>query len=105
MTHREAAEKEMARKLQAAWRDILSTSEGRMVMHSLMGSCGIFASTFTGDRRGDFLEGRRSVALELQSVYLEQQGAEIYGRMLVEAELRMREIEAAAARDGDQFDG
>jgi hypothetical protein len=49
-------------------RGIMSLPPGRAWMLALLGSCGLFQTTFTGDaQKTAFNEGRRSVGLELMS--------------------------------------
>ena len=104
MTKQEAVELHHRSRLTQAWADWMATEEGRMAMHHLLGTCGVYEGTFTGDARGAFLEGRRSIGLELQNVYLAAQGARTHGLMLIEAEDRMNEIQAAIAADKENAD-
>lgn len=46
-------------------REVLRTRKGRRFLWRLLSSCGVFKTTFTGNRQGDFLEGRRSVGTSL----------------------------------------
>lgn len=93
-----------ASQLRDAWADWLATEPGRLAMHHILGTCGVYEGTFTGDQRGAYLEGRRSIGLELQNVYLAAQGARTHGLMLIEAEDRMNEIMAAVAADQGDAD-
>lgn len=94
-------------RIDRAWADLLATEAGRFLMFDLMNRTGINASTFSGDAAtAAYLEGRRSLGLDLQSVYLAPQGAAVHGKMLIEAEGRAEELAAAVARDegeGDEY--
>lgn len=91
-----------------AWADFLSTPDGRLAMFDLFLRCGIEAAIFPGENMA-FLEGRRSVGLEIKNAYLMPQGASIHAQMLIEAEGRAQEIWAAIEAErkedeGDEFE-
>lgn len=90
---------EQRRQLHEVWETLLATPEGRFIMFDLLDKAQIYSSTFTGERSGDFLEGRRALGLDIMSAYLMPQGAAVHGAMLQEAEDR------AEARKLDQTEG
>lgn len=44
---------------------VLSTPQGRRFYWRFLIACEVYKSTFTGDRWGDFKEGKRSIGLKL----------------------------------------
>lgn len=52
-------------KLISDYRQTFSTEQGKRVLWDLLSQCHIFHTTFTGNSRGMFLEGERSVGLYL----------------------------------------
>lgn len=93
------------RRLAQAWSNLLGTEAGRYVMHDLLSRCGVNATTYSADSaHSAFLEGRRSLGLELQAVYLAPQGARLHGAMLIEAEARASELMAAFEYDKEHQD-
>lgn len=50
------------------FREVFGTPAGRRVFMHILRQCYFFASTFTGNSRGFFLEGRRAVGLELTAL-------------------------------------
>lgn len=84
-------------KLNQAWAELLGTPEGRMIMDALLQQTGAFQSSYTGDTHASaYIEGRRSIGLELFSQYLAPQGSEVHCMMLREAEDKALEIQVAA---------
>ena len=99
MTQEEMIRAEIERRLTAAWEDLLDTEAGRLIMHDLMARTGIYMSTFVTNSTSAYLEGRRSIGLELINMYLAPQGAALHGQLLIEAEQRDMEIRAAMMAD------
>lgn len=62
----EKAAKLAARQRQEIVTQVMGGTPGRAWMHSILASCNVFASTFTGEALSSaFSEGRRSVGLQL----------------------------------------
>lgn len=92
-------------RLRRAWESLLGTEQGRMIMFDLLHRTGINASIFTADAATiSYLEGRRSIGIDLQNVYLAPQGARVHAEMLLEAESRAEELEIAARQDPEEND-
>lgn len=98
-TNAKMIREEMDRRLNAAWENLLATEDGRFIMHDLMDKTGVFLSTFVTNSTSAYLEGRRSIGLELINMYLAPQGAALHGKLLIEAEQRDMEIRAAMMAD------
>jgi len=64
-------------------REALTKKPVRDMIWKILDDCGLNSVTFTGDRTGDFLEGRRSIGLDILAM-LEQADATIYPRMIIE---------------------
>jgi len=83
-TNRASAAK-LARQVEANdWKRQLSTSEGRRFVWRLLGDCGVFRSSFTGNSETFFNEGRRSVGLNILTA-IEAHTPEAYALMSAEA--------------------
>lgn len=64
----ERAKREAERQEAEDWRWLLSSSRGRRIMSSIRDLCGSDNSSFTGNSTTFYLEGRRSVALDLEKL-------------------------------------
>lgn len=71
--HRARSEQEERRKarLVLAARDILKTENGKRFLFWLINQTGVFAPCFTGNSTTFFLEGKRSVGLEIYRLLME----------------------------------
>lgn len=100
---------EHASRVERAWRDLLKTEGGRHLLANILDMCGINSSTYSQDAaHSAFLEGRRSIGLELQALCLAPQGAAVHGQLLIEAERRAQELQVAYRSDEeseDEYDG
>lgn len=54
-----------------ACREILKTGPGKSFVYYLINQTGVFACTFTGNSGTFYLEGRRSVGLDLYRLFME----------------------------------
>lgn len=92
-------------KLRDAWESLLDSHDGRMIVHDLLTrTCGIYQGTFTGSNQGIWLEGRRSVGLDILKEYvITHQGAP-HGLMMAEADEREKSIMAAMEADKGDAD-
>ena len=61
----EDAAKREAEKKQTRWKKLLSTPEGKDVARDILNRCKLFHSTFRRNAEGAYLEGRRSIGLEV----------------------------------------
>ena len=104
MSHAQRMQAEISRRLHDAWDAILATEDGRLVLHDLLGRCGLYSSTYADGALSAYLEGRRSVALDLLREFLLPQGARCHAAMLIEAEDRAMEIRAAEEADERERD-
>lgn len=96
---------ELDARLDRAWSGMLSTDDGRFIVHDLLTRiCGIYQSTFTGNNHGIHLEGRRSVGLEVLQSYVITHGSSLHGQMMIEADEREKMIAAAIAADREDRD-
>lgn len=62
---RDFLEEEMRRKDKDAWDRVLKTQAGRWVIMRILDMTNYRSRTFTGDRWGDFNEGKREVGLRI----------------------------------------
>lgn len=65
-------------------KQVLSTRNGRRFYWNLLGFCGVFESSFTGNSQTFFLEGKRTVGLKLLAD-LNEADPESYLKMMQEA--------------------
>ncbi len=64
-------------------KDVLKTSSGQALIWEILSMCGIYSSTFTGNSQGAYLEGRRSIGLEILQL-LEDADKTFYPKLLLE---------------------
>jgi hypothetical protein len=64
----EAAKLHVDRQEAEDWHWLMSSSRGRRIMSSIRAMCGTDTSSFTGNSTTFYLEGRRSVALDLDAL-------------------------------------
>tara|TARA_R110000796_G_scaffold14197_3_gene46480 strand:+ start:235 stop:648 length:414 start_codon:yes stop_codon:yes gene_type:complete len=83
-----------------AWRKVLSMPEGRMAIWSILCEAGLHTTTFTGDRTGDFLEGRRDMGNWVLGRKVFTAGRKWYTMMGDEAEERDARIKEIKERRG-----
>ena len=69
--------------LEANIRELAKTKHGKSLIWEVLSMCGLYASTFTGNSQGAFLEGKRAVGLELLQL-LEDADGTIYPKLLLE---------------------
>jgi len=69
--------------LEANIRELAKTKQGKSLIWEVLSMCGLYSSTFTGNSQGAYLEGRRSVGLELLQL-LEDSDGTIYPKLLLE---------------------
>lgn len=84
------------------WGDLLATEAGRHMAYSLLELCGFNAPTYAGigaTEQTAYNEGRRGAALELFARYIKPHGAEVYAKMVMEAEQRALAIQSAEDYD------
>lgn len=96
-----------AERLASAWTSVLEQPEGRLIMWDLINRCGVNAPVLSEAGTMQWLEGRRSVGMELISSYLAPQGAACHAKMLIEAEARALEMLSAqhAAKEEAEDEG
>lgn len=80
----EDARKTKAQLLDDAFINVLSTTKGRAVMWHLIGVAGIYRSTIEPNKNIFFLEGRRSIGLEILNK-IEKLEPEFLVKMMLEA--------------------
>lgn len=68
--------------LAANVQNLLKQKAGRDFIWHLIDITGVYSNTFTGDRRGDFLEGRRAVGLEVIEL-MQEASPTAYARLLL----------------------
>lgn len=79
----EAKYKKERAALLMSLRDISKSENGKTVLWEVLSMCGIYAQTFTGNSQGAFLEGRRSVGLEILQM-LEDMDKSFYPHLLLQ---------------------
>ena len=100
MSNAEVVAMEHNARIERAWAELLSTEGGRHLVHDLMNRTGLSGNIFTPDASTlAYLEGRRSIGVDMQNVYLAAQGAQVHAQMLIEAEARALEMAAAMKKD------
>ncbi len=68
--------------LLARVRDVAKTDAGKAFIWEILTMCGIYTTTFTGNSQGAYLEGRRSVGLEILQI-LEGADSSFYPNLLL----------------------
>ena len=61
-------------------REILKSKQGQRVLWHILGLTGIYSTTFTGNSRTFFLEGKRAIGLDILQL-LEDADKEAYARL------------------------
>ncbi len=90
-----------------AWANVLASGDGRRVVWSILTMCGIYSNTFTGRADAAFLEGRRSIGLELLRDRIHAQGPTLYPEMMMadaEEQERLRIATLVDAENDDPLD-
>ena len=64
-------------------REVMKLRAGREFIWAILAECGIYNDCFTGNSHGMYLEGRRSIGLNILEM-LEQADPTIYPRLLLE---------------------
>lgn len=101
---------EKARALQEeetarAWANVAYTEDGRRVIWSILAMCDLYSSTFTGRADAAYLEGRRSIGLELLRDRLSAIDPAIYPQMMLADIDRQERLEIARQADEETDDG
>jgi len=78
----EEREKYEIEELRNAFRTILGTRQGRKVLWFILDICNVYGDCFTGNSRTFYLEGRKSIGLELIDA-IEDARPGTYARMLL----------------------
>lgn len=86
-------------RLSSAWDDLLATEGGRHLVSDILDLAGVERSTFYGDERSAFHEGRRSLACEIIAAYIAPRGAQIRALMMIEEEQRGLSLGHARSED------
>lgn len=63
-------------------RNFAKTRQGQEILWHILGFCGIYDNTFTGDNMTHYLAGRRSVGLEILQL-LEEADPKLYPQLLL----------------------
>ena len=61
---------------------VLETSSGREVLWEILSMCNLYSSSFTGDNRTFFEEGKRAVGLDILQL-IEDADPKAYGNLLI----------------------
>jgi len=64
-------------------RELAKTKYGKSFLWEVLSMCGLYTTTFTGNSQGAFLEGRRSVGLDVLAL-LEEADKNIYPTLLLD---------------------
>jgi len=64
-------------------REVAKTEQGKALIWEVLSMCGLYSQTFTGNSQGAFLEGRRSVGLEVLQL-LEDMDITFYPTLLLQ---------------------
>ena len=92
-------------RLENAWRAMLNTEGGRVILHSVIEKCGCHDFSFYGNSMDTLTRGRQQIGSEILADYVFPFGMEFYTQMLLEAEARddrRAEIEEKMALETDQ---
>ncbi len=68
--------------LLANTREVAKTEQGKALIWEVLSMCGLYTQTFTGNSQGAFLEGRRSVGIEILQL-LEDMDKTFYPNLLL----------------------
>ena len=63
-------------------REVAKTEQGKALIWEVLSMCGLYTQTFTGNSQGAFLEGRRSVGIEILQL-LEDMDKTFYPNLLL----------------------
>ncbi len=90
MNPAEAEEKKLEKQykkeralLLANVREVAKTEQGKALIWEVLSMCGLYTQTFTGNSQGAFLEGRRSVGIEVLQL-LEDMDKTFYPNLLLQ---------------------
>lgn len=83
---REASAKELERRRIAGLKAMVENADCRLWLWDLLGNCGIYRSSFTGNSETFFKEGQRNVGLKVQAE-LVRYFPESYVTMMREGEI------------------
>jgi len=66
-------------------REVAKTEQGKALIWEVLSMCGLYTQTFTGNSQGAFLEGRRSVGIEILQL-LEDMDKTFYPNLLLSSQ-------------------
>ena len=90
----------LAQEMDAAWRSVLSSQEGRLVLWSILEMAGVFRETFsTNQAISAFSEGRRHIGLSILKDRMLPFDPSILGALMAENTERLARIERELERE------
>ena len=107
--HLETEQKNQADTLQNVWREMLGTEAGRLILWSILDTCGIakvgagMFPVLTPDGQNVLL-GRQQVGGELLDDFVHDNDRAAYNQMLIEADNRAERLRIAAGQDEEDED-
>lgn len=73
-------------------REVIGTKAGKDVLWNILSMCNLYGDNFTGNSQTFYLEGKRSIGLEILQM-LEDADPTVYARMLLERQDKDKEEE------------
>ena len=88
-----------AEEVSGAWKTLLETRPGRLVIWSILEPCHIFHTTYTGNADTNFREGERSIGLKLLERHIFPHGFHYLADMMSDHAAFLNELRAAVEEE------
>lgn len=97
--HLQVAQEMERQMVRDAWRDLMATESGRLIMWSILDKAGMFVFPHYGDSTDTLLRGRQQIGSELLNDYVFPNGVAAYTDLLLEAEARKQRLDVIAEQE------
>lgn len=94
-TPEEIVEHLLKQQIEAAWAWLLDDPRGRLVVWSILDKCGMQSFEFYGNSHDTLRKGRQQIGADMLAEHVYPLGMEVYCKMMLEAEARQKQLEAA----------
>ncbi len=94
-TREDVVEAMLQQEVDEAWQWLLSQPQGKLILWSILDKCGLQAFPFYGNSHDALHRGRQQVGADILASHVYPIGVHIYTEMLLEAEDRQKQLEAA----------
>ncbi len=95
LSREEIVEAMLQQQIDEAWGWLLSDPRGKLILWSVLDKCGLQNFTFNGNAWDALFKGRQQVGAEILAHHVYPFGMTVYTEMLLEAEERQKQLEAA----------